>query len=68
MLEAATRNRAAALEEKLARLGLDVADWPAALPIAVAVGWVQQVCEAAGLDWVQDSTRQLAQRAQIDVE
>jgi hypothetical protein len=56
------------LGEKLARLGLDAAARPAALPIAVAVEWIQRVCEAAGLDWSQDSTRRLAQRALIDVE
>jgi hypothetical protein len=68
VLEAAERDRAAALGEKLARLGLDAAARPAALPITVAVEWVQKVCEAAGLDWSQDSTRRLAQRALVDVE
>jgi hypothetical protein len=68
VLEAAERDRAAALGEKLARLGLDAAARPAALPIKVAVEWVQKVCEAAGLDSSQDSTRRLAQRALVDVE
>jgi integrase len=68
VLEAAERDRAAQLGEKLARLGLDAAARPTALPITVAVEWIQRVCEAAGLDWSQDSTRRLAQRALIDVE
>jgi len=55
------------LGERLARLGLDVADRSAVVPMRTAVAWLDAFAEQAGVDWGDDETRRMAQRAVLAV-
>ena len=65
-LEAAERDRAAHLSLQLAKLGLDIATVRTATVAKQArqrVTLVQALGEEVGLDWADDATRRIAQRA-----
>lgn len=66
-LEARERATVANFAERVARLGLDLADRSAAMPMPTAVAWLEAFAAEAGLDWGDDATRQMAQRAVLRV-
>jgi hypothetical protein len=67
-LEGAERDRAAQLGLQLAKLGLDIATVRSATVAKQArlmVALAQALCEEVGLDWADDATRRIAQRAVV---
>jgi enamine deaminase RidA (YjgF/YER057c/UK114 family) len=65
-LEGAERDRAAHLGLQLAKLGLDIATVRSAAVAKQArqmAALAQALCEEVGLDWADDATRRIAQRA-----
>jgi hypothetical protein len=65
-LEGAERDRAAHLSLQLAKLGLDISSARSAAVAKQArqmVTLAQALCEEVGLDWADDATRRIAQRA-----
>jgi hypothetical protein len=65
-LEGAERDRAAHLGLQLAKLGLDISTARSAAVAKQArqmVALAEALCEEVGLDWADDATRRIAQRA-----
>jgi hypothetical protein len=67
-LEGAERDRAAHLGLQLAKLGLDISttrSTAAAKQAHQMVALAEALCEEVGLDWADDATRRIAQRAVV---